>query len=212
MLPGIAPVIAAGKGLPIIQYVHAELMATGGTTQTYSGVPLGDAASDRLVVIWVHMAIGGAADLTSATIAGISATKVLEVDGTNSCSAIIQAVVPSGTTGNVVVNWSASVARGGIGVWALYNLQSTTPHDFDAPAGGGVATRSVSLDFAAGGIGIAGIGNNESPSTWTNATERFDLQGASNGISGADYTAATAEIGRSISATNGRTIGGATWR
>ncbi len=211
MLPGLAPSVVA-KGAPTILNTHSVLLASGGATQTYNSVPIGTENGRDLVVVHATMAISGSATLLSATIGGVAASILGQSGGTNAGVALIQAEGVIGTTATVVLNWSANVARGGIGVWNLGNLQSKTQRFLHNPAGGGIATRSVTLDFLPHAVGVIGIGNNESPSTWTNATEAYDLQELSNGISGAYYVSPSGETGRVISATNGRAIIGATWR
>jgi len=111
--------------------------SSGLTTYTYSGVALGTASSTRAIYVFAT-GQGPASsnfDVNSMTIGGVSATRVADV--TNSAEAqyvseLWRADVPSGTTGDIVVVWNATMSQCGVIAWAvtgdhfLSNIQTTS--------------------------------------------------------------------------------------
>jgi len=161
ILPGHFPagaVARAGDSAPIsLVFTHSDI-TTGGNQTSWPNVPIGDAASDRLVIVAPHGAQFGNPTFGALTVGGISATKLGEVDASNNTAAMFAAVVPTGT--DATVSWtysSGSGNRNGLAVYALYNYVSNTPHDSDFPTGGNGALRTATIDVPAGGaaLGIA---------------------------------------------------------
>jgi hypothetical protein len=143
------------------------------TVATWPGMPLGIPAGNRYVVAALTWRFTGA--ITSATINGVAATVHTQVTSNNACSAIIGALVPTGETGDIVVNYSSGITRPTAHVYALYGLASSTPTDTVTATGvdpGGV------IDVAAGGSLIAAATNEATTlgSIWTGVTERADFQ------------------------------------
>lgn len=128
-------------------------ITTSGTTQTILGVPIGAPDSSRLVVIAFGYQLAGS--ITSATIGGIAATIVANSVGTNACCAIIAALVPAGTTADVVINSSAAITSGLC--YVAYRIVGSTGSAYSAqsPAGGASATRTATINTALGGKAIA---------------------------------------------------------
>jgi hypothetical protein len=193
------------SGMPSIEFINSTTSSSDLTTYTFAGLSFGAVVSNRLIVAVVHTVYngGGTPSVSSITIGGVSAT-VLHATGTNMGVALAYAVVPTGTTGDIVVT---------LGWWRLTNLDSTTPVDTDVPAGGADSARSATLDFSLGGVGVIGASTGNASMTWATATERFDTQiEAATTYSGADYTSATAQSALAITATSCRAVVGATWR
>lgn len=110
--------------LEIEKVFQAPVSLGSGTTQTYSGVSLGAEASDReIFVVMTGLIFGSAPTISSVTVGGVSAT--LATASTTSISfyglsaLVAFATVPSGTTGDIVVTWSAAPTRGGIAVYRV---------------------------------------------------------------------------------------------
>lgn len=184
------------------------------TTYTFAGQSLGAVVANRMIVVVglaIYAALGTPA-VSSVTIGGVTAT-VLLTTGTNMGSFLAYALVPTGTTGDIVVTLGSGGSRCGVGIWRVYDQISNTPTDTDTPAGGADSARSVSIDVSAGGIIIAGASSGNASIAWTNATEGFDtfVEGGTD-ISGADYSSATAQAAYSITATDSRSIVAASWR
>jgi len=127
------------KPLPTATFITStsgENDFVGQSTYTFSSVSLGTASISRLIVVTIGFSnrIGDGRTISSATINGESATIIEQIFDEASTApgvAIIQAVVPTGTSGDIVINFSGSIHNCGIGVFALYDLTSTTPTDSD---------------------------------------------------------------------------------
>lgn len=181
--------------------------ASGETGFTFAGRSIGAADDTRLVVVAVHFASFPGANIVSATIGGVTAT-ILGVSNAATIpvapvsayarTALVAALVPAGTTADIVVGFSAVVVRAGIGVYRLVGLSSTTPHDLEQTAG-----LSVLIDVPTDGIVIAAsTGPDGITHTWTNATERYDAAlGTSNmaAYTGAMTQSLSLQSNRSVS-------------
>lgn len=101
--------------------------ATGNVnTVTFAGTSIGTALGDRYVLVAYHQRndAGAAPTTTSATIGGISATILSEfAQSTNSTVGFIIAPVPTGTTADITLNFSAAtVDSSGIFVYTINQL------------------------------------------------------------------------------------------
>lgn len=103
--------------------------ASSQTTYTFSSVAIGAADASRVVVVAVTGARGaGTPSISSVTIGGVSATLGrYETNGFSASVGIYAAVVPTGTTADVVVTWDSGMNRCGLGVWTCNGLNSLTP-------------------------------------------------------------------------------------
>lgn len=127
------------KPLPTATFITStsdENEFFGQSTYTFSSTSIGAASVSRLVVVTVGFCdrTGTGRTISSATIGGVTATINTQINDAASTApgvAIIQAVVPTGTSGDIVINFSGSIHSCGIGVFALYDLISTTPTDSD---------------------------------------------------------------------------------
>jgi hypothetical protein len=160
-LPGWFPAGAVAGGGPDLSVVSTGADATNTDIYTFSSVPFGAAASDRLLI----MALGGGSSsngvtLGSVTIGGVSATIHAQANNTgntrNGHAAVVSAVVAAGTSGTIVVTWIPTVETFMLDMaYTLYRvtgLQSATPTD-TATASGGSPT--MSIDRANNGFIIA---------------------------------------------------------
>jgi hypothetical protein len=156
------------------------------TIYTFSAQPIGTAAEGRRVVVGIGT--NSTRTVSSVTIGGVSAS----IDATHFVSgdgrvAIASAVVPTGTTADVVVTLDSGALGCGIGVWTLTGGAPTGHVD----SGGGDPI-GLDVSTAAGDVVIAyvaGIANQVF--TWTGATERFeeDLYSTTTAHAGADVVA-----------------------
>ena len=145
------------------------------STYTFSGVALGTAATNRHVVIAANTGTASAADASSVTVGGVSASLVVRASGSDHTRAELWiASVPSGTTGDVVIVWSSAKDRCGYAAWAMYGASasaSDTATDADT-------TPSQTIDIPAGGYLIAAQAGNGSgaarTATWTGPSENYD--------------------------------------
>ena len=186
--------------------------ATGSTSETtgftFSGHAIGTAATGRLIVVGFGNTGGGGgtAGASSVTIAGVTATKIVEVSAADqTTTGIWTAPVNSGTTGDIVLNFSRTTNGLNIGVWAIYDA-NTTVDDTGSDADDGGTSYSTTLDIPANGVGIACSVDNKSSSatthTWAGLTEDYDLNYKGNQAgSGAHKTFTAAQSGLTVSST-----------
>jgi len=179
------------------------------TTYTFSSQPIGTASATRRVVVGVT---SRSTNVSSITIGGVSATLDNDYAFSSNRATIASAVVPTGTTANVVVTFAAATTRCGLGVWTL-NSGSPTGQ---TGTGNGTAP-SATVTTTTGDVVIAASienGTVGSTATWTGATERYDQTVESDlGHTGADTVASGSSTNVSIawSATSGSVIAAAAY-
>jgi len=148
--------VIGGQRLPDLQFTDSATSGTDNTTITYSDRAIGDepVTGDRLVVVTLGASIATLA--TSMTIAGGAATQIAWVrPNTNDLAAIYARVVNSGTTATIEITSANNFITTGIGVYALYNLESTTVRDTDT----GTGSQSVTvLDSSVAIMSLYGAG------------------------------------------------------
>lgn len=162
-----------------ITFLQCTDLTTNTGTYTFTATNTGTASADRLTLVGVMVEDSGTAfSVSTLTIAGDSASKVVESD---TASALVNAsfwqlVNTAGTSEDIVVAMSEPATGATICVWQINNLSSTTAVDsggvFDTAAGAAADTLAVS----SGGV-LAGVCANQDDTqstTWTNATERTD--------------------------------------
>lgn len=168
-------------------FLQSAVSTSDLTTYTFSSQNFGDAASDRYIVVAITSRSVSGGTISSVTIGGVSASIDVQVTNSSSnytVSGIAKALVPTGTSGDIVITFGAEQLRAGIGVYRLLGISST-------PTDTGTSTAddpTTNLDIAAGGYAI-GVAYTVEAATasWTNLTERYDeaLEGAVSRQSGA---------------------------
>ena len=144
------------------------------TSHTFSGVALGVAASDRIII--VGLATNDYSNTyVSGTVAGETLSQVATSPaGNNHTTFLLQAAVPTGTTGDIFVDYSSTSTHTQIGVWAMYGANPTVSDTANAIDADPI---SADIDCPAGGVifGIVRMGPSGSPTgVWSNLTEDFD--------------------------------------
>lgn len=191
---------------PSVTYVGSLLLGTGATV-TFSGTSLGDAFANREVFCLVTWRDSGSATTTinSATIGGVSSTIHRKANigsfGTSYGAAIISSSVPTGTTGDVVLNMSDVCEDANVQVISVINLSSTTAyHTASNVSNTTLSSMSNTLNLPNKGIAFGiFIAANSSTVTWTVLSESLDsLDGAALRISSAYLTNTTATTGATI--------------
>ena len=214
-------------GLPTATrtFVSPAQNSTASTnTFTFSSTSIGTADATRYIVVAAFGAevttstsfngitIGGNAATTHRTDKGILTPNIAVV-----ITAVAGLAVAAGTTATIVVTFSAAVNRCGIGVYALYNLGSTTPF---ASNGAGTAanstTISTTLNIPSAGIAVLSTGSNINEAlTITGLTEDFDQTILSAQQGGASAQTMTPETGRALSSSSAtartRSISAVSW-
>lgn len=188
------------------------------TTYTFTAVDIGTASSTRLVVVTVQGRGNPLANRTisSATIGGVSATLVSNQSGGNP-SAIISAVVTTGTTADVVITWSAGMSICIIGSYSLYDLASNTATQTRTDNTWSSGKAEVSLPVENNGIVIGGVSSTTSSSaSWSNLNENYDSLQEGRTYSSASKqmtsTAASYNISVTIGANSAGVLAVAHWR
>jgi hypothetical protein len=120
-------------GLPAPVLVLTDTRSGGSGfsgTKTYTGVPLGAASGDRLVICMNSVALATPSMVASATIGGIAASLYQPVTGANRNIIFMWAKVPTGTTATIIVNWSggSGAAAENLITYALKDHLSDVPH------------------------------------------------------------------------------------
>lgn len=163
-------------GGPTSTWSYSELLesTTSLSTHTLSDVAIGTPAAGRVVVVVVNWGRATtAASLSSLSIGGVSASAVQTRNaGSFACCGIYYAVVPSGSTAEVVITFSLPVNNLAVNVFYGYPATSA-PLDsgVSSVSGGGLITIS-DLETAVGGILIASrTGGSGSPASfgWSGA-------------------------------------------
>lgn len=167
MLPGILSI----TGFSGAEGFSAEFLASYADSYadplTFAATDLGEANDTRRIFVTIGFSGVGGAELTinSVTIGGVSAT--IHTQDTNRHSgnsslwanAIVSAVVPTGTTGDIVIDWSgASNGTVTIGVFRAVGLvggiiDADSGHNVGAGSG-----HSISVNVPAEGVIISMAG------------------------------------------------------
>ena len=192
MLPGFAGI--AGTISPrFVTYQELKTDTVGASTYTFSAATIGTAVAGRVVIVGVTWFNDTARTLSSATIGGVSASILVQTGANGTIavgSAIIAAVVPTGTTADVVVNMSGSTGGCAAGVWTASGLQSAAA--FATGSNTTLAALGVSTSPAGFLIAVA-ANDNTRTFTWTGATENYD----------SNYDGTAVASGASIAAVGG---------
>lgn len=183
---------AAGSGELTAAYLQNTFDGANSTTYTFTAENLGPASSDRYIVV----AIGGRSvavqTIASVSIGGVTATEIVQSDAwqnsASNATGLYYALVPSGTSGDVVVTWTGAMVRCGIGLWSITG-GSLAVSDSAAGTPGGVSA-DVDIVNPDGGFVICSAMTGVSGTyAWTNADERFDQAVETGTHSGADTDA-----------------------
>jgi hypothetical protein len=153
----LSKMLRASSGFPSFSYRNAYGSASNLTTYTFSNSDIGDPSPDRYIVVYgsAYTGSGGTTrSVSSVTIGGVTANLDYSSGAVALPTFFAKALVPTGTTGNVVVTFSAGVVNCAIAVYAVYGLKSTTAVDSDA--GTLASGASLTLDTEQGGMIFGG--------------------------------------------------------
>jgi hypothetical protein len=150
-------------------------------TVTYSGLSFGAAFSDRVIVALVAGRTDGPTGryIQGVTIGGYAATgtwrRTSAASGTQVVG-IYAAVVPTGTTGDLFIDFNSPVDFASYTLVVLQNVISASATN-RVDSNNVDVTRSVTIDCPAGGICLAVVNSNRdnSSATWTGLTENDDF-------------------------------------
>lgn len=144
--------------VPYAIYCGSYTDSTGPASYSFAGCSLSNPSDDRLIVVCVASRDTGAVGAThgTVTVAGVTATKLVEQVASTVSVALYSARVPTGTTGTITVGLDDTTDHMWIAVYAVYGLASATVVDTDT-ANADPATFSA-LTVRSGGVAIAAAG------------------------------------------------------
>lgn len=116
------------------------------TTYTFTGVNLGEATNDRVIVVCAYGSAGSARTVNSITLAGNTMTSVVGVTSVNNPSQMSRITSTTGTSATIVVTFSGSVNRCGIAVYSITGYGTVTNHNTASTTGVAATTLSVTLN------------------------------------------------------------------
>lgn len=196
-----------------ISFIGSAGDVANATTYTFSSQSIGTAADDRIVVVTTNSE--GSDALSSGTIAGVSATvHATAPTGANGLGAgVMSAVVPTGTTGDVVVTWTEGAVRCEIGIWTITGA-NTTVNDTDTDVQASATVSTLNVDIPVNGCAIGAHTYSATGGiAYTGSTERYNesVEQTSWDAGGADVTPTGSErLAHAITATGpSGDIGGA---
>lgn len=189
--------VASGGESFAFDYVTAIGSGANQTAYTFSGVSIGAESASRIIVLTVNWDMGGGSPSISAiTVNGISATVDVSIVALR-CAAVARVAVPTGTTADIVVTFSAGSANCVIGVFRSVGATlsvADTKTMFDNPSVVTITGQTGGIIVACARAYLAGVVD------WTGATEKYDLAYdwyASSGALSAAVGATTIQSGRS---------------
>jgi hypothetical protein len=149
------------RPLPSLVLTDSPVNVNDLPTYTFNSVSFGRAAPGRKIIIAVNGGVGGvqSADITSLTVAGVAARRAVQIltdTSSNRVAALYAIENENDASGTVVLNFSGSLARMGIVVFAAYGISSIIP--FSTGTGTittGTATGSATVQAPSRGITIA---------------------------------------------------------
>jgi hypothetical protein len=205
-----------GGAAASVSYRANYSSTTDASTYTFTASDIGTETNRSAIVIAVHTTSNGP---SSVTVGGTGATQI-NTTGATLITSLWRVSGVSGTTADIVVNiGGGNATRCLIGVYALYNLRSSTPVDNSTTStlSGTSLTRTISTVVDGVIIGAASANASGRTYTWTGATENYDtvIETASS-FSGASNTT-TSNTTTTVSFTiaggsAGITYGVASWR
>lgn len=198
-----------GKSNQESSFIGSQLIGNGSASYSVS-IPMGNASAQRRVVVTVHWVTNtDNIALSSAAIGGVGATIHVQRGHTGGATglgvAIISAIVPTGTTGNLDLTFStANTTRVFAGIYRLknYNTLVNTGNDQTTGTTGALST-SVSTTSPGVVIG-AYTGSTATVGTdiaWTNVTEQFEI--ANTGRFGSAWATGLSTGSLNVQATQG---------
>lgn len=189
MLPGIIPVPLASVATKI-SFLQGSMDISDLTTYTFASQNLGAADPNRWIVVCVGGAHNAARSISSVTVGGVSATKIVQAEGSTVFrhTSIWVAYVPTGTSGDIVVTWSGAIGRCGYSAYSLITASApTTAFDTQTDLTLTSSYLSVSINRPAGGVIVASTINISSTTTsvtWAGTTEDYDEKWSETTVSG----------------------------
>ncbi len=165
----INPLPAGVTSKPTVTFLNQGSTSTNYLTYTFTGRSLGVASANRYIVLSAHSSITPSWLPVSATIAGVSANTLFSDQGLG----LFIAKVPTGTTGDVTITFSATADRCFFGMWSLtgpWSGGSALIKSASGTTAGSGSPASVLTKYANGGVIISAATfgtSNGTTATWS---------------------------------------------
>ena len=214
-LPGIVILGAGRQGPVLVSNQAVSAIGLDQTTYTFSNQSLGAAAPDRRVVVAIGSSANASRSISTVTVAGISASAVVTSINTAfgaDLSALWIADVATGTTGNVVITFSAAMQRCAMATYRLVGARSGTAHQTasDITPVSNQLSSVIDIPERGAAIGAAwGRGTGANSATWAGLTENVENAPEGNSFSAASLQTAAAQSGLSVTTTYSVAVTGA---
>jgi hypothetical protein len=155
-----------------IAYVSNATDTANRTLYTFVSQNLGTPAADRKIIVAVKVNGTLSNLIQSVSIGGVTATLAIkDQTAAGQDVGIYIASVPSGTTGDIVVDPGNTPSGCDIWWWETHGLTSNVATDTGSS---NANPQTYDLDVVAGGVAVAIAANDSTTATWTNLTEDYD--------------------------------------
>lgn len=212
VLPGIGGVPDGARSVPSASYIGLVSSTSTATNRTFASAGIGSAPPNpgdvrTILLVFAASAAGTSAKtVSSVTVGGVSATKVLETSHAPSDWATLSfwvVDVPDfGSVADIVANWSGSQDRCVCAIYSLTNMSKTL---IDS-ASGSAATQSLDVNTVANGFAVGGSFTSNSASiSWTGLTSNATAAIDGTERYGFASAATVAATPRTVTATRGAT-------
>jgi len=195
-----------GGALASVVFGSTQTGTTTGDPFQFTAMTLGVAASNRVCVAALSYSVVGSDFADSVTIGGVTAIKVAAAGNGAVAAELWAAVVPTGTTGDMVFSGFGESGPGGTAMgcstYSIYDTSSATPTSTGAD---NTSTFDVALGVGAA-IGVYAAFSDADTVTWTNLTEDADVHAAEAGTDvhhGAAHTRLNAATTATVTPTGG---------
>lgn len=165
---------ATAKIAPVaFAYIGKANSTSDLTTYTFAAQGIGTASPKRLVVVAIHARRSSNRTISAVTIGGIAAA-IVQSASSHLPNGFAFAIVPTGTTADIVITFSADVTRCAIGVATLASYRNVAP----VTVATNIATSTLNnriVDIPDGAIALSAFSTEgTSACTTTGATELQD--------------------------------------
>ena len=114
-------------GAPELEYLQVTPDNGTAASYTFPSQNLGEADASRIIVVFIRGYRDAGGTISSVTIGGVAATIHLNNSIGDGSTATVSAVVPTGTSGDIVVNWGLTQAGCTIITYSIVGAGNTTP-------------------------------------------------------------------------------------
>lgn len=189
----------------ITQTANPNGVNSSSNVATYSGVAIGDATANRIVVVLVASELASAS-INSVTLGGNSMTAGTQGNFGAVYARAFYLAYPTGTTADIVVTYgaNASSTQNHIAVYSVTGgVYSSTGADqsSDMDATDRLTTGSITIASGGGFIAVAAGATDGTAKTWANATEDLDVD--AGGFRFTTATRTTALTATAVTCTGG---------